>query len=144
MLAGYSQTPLAKKLGIKNGQKTWRVGMPASVERAIADYGVSPKVLHAPVAGVEMVHLFVTQRLDLVKHLAEIKPLLAPDGVIWISWPKKSAGCQTDLSVDAIRAQALPLDLVDVKVCAVDEIWSGLKFVIRKSKRAARPKQQAS
>ena len=117
--------------------------MPASVAHAIADYGVSPTLLRRPVSGIEMVHLFVTQRSDLAKHLAEIKPLLAPDGVIWISWPKKSAGCQTDLSEDAIRAQALPLDLVDVKVCAVDDIWSGLKLVIRKSKRTTRSKQQA-
>jgi len=117
--------------------------MPASVARAIADDGLSPNVLHEPGPGIEMVHLFVTQRSDLAKHLAEIKPLLAPDGVIWISWPKKSAGCQTDLSEDAIRAQALPLDLVDVKVCAVDDIWSGLKLVIRKSKRTTRSKQQA-
>jgi hypothetical protein len=117
--------------------------MPASVARAIADYGVSPTLLHRPVQGIEMAHLFITTRSDLAKHLAETKPLLAPDGMIWISWPKKTAGFQTDLSEDAIRAQALPLDLVDVKVCAVDDVWSGLKLVIRKSKRTTSSKQQA-
>jgi hypothetical protein len=138
MLAGYSGTPLAKKLGIKDDQKTWRVGMPASVAIAIAEYGVSPNVLQEPVAGIEMAHLFVTKRSDLAKQLAKIQPLLASNGVIWVSWPKKSAGVASDVSEDTIRAQALPLDLVDVKVCAVDDIWSGLKLLVRKSKRIKR------
>ena len=135
MPAGYSGTSLAKKLGIKEGQKTWRAGMPDSVAVAITKDGIFPTLLQQPVQGIEMAHLFVGKRTDLASQLAEIKPLLVPSGTIWVSWPKKSAGLLTDLSDTIIRVEALPLDLVDVKVCAVDKTWSGLKFVIRRNKR---------
>lgn len=138
MTAGYSGTHLAKKLGIKDGQKTWRLGMPASVASAIANYGLRPNIFPELTPGIEMAHLFVTDRIELAKHLAGIKSQLATNGMIWVSWPKKAAKVPTDISEDTIRAEAFPLDLVDIKVCAIDEIWSGLKLVIRRNKRDKR------
>ena len=109
--------------------------MPENVAAEIAGAGFAPDLLERPRPELEMVHLFVTERPELARQLSKVRPLLAQAGVVWVSWPKKAAGVPTDLSEDAIRAEALPLDLVDIKVCAVDEIWSGLKFMIRKSKR---------
>lgn len=133
--AGYSGTPLAKKLGVKDGQKTWRWKMPASVAAEIAASGLEPALVKVPAAGLEMAHVFVTRRAELADHLARLRPLLAPAGVIWVSWPKKASGVATDVTEDVVRAECLPLGLVDVKVCAVDATWSGLKLVVRKSER---------
>jgi hypothetical protein len=135
MSSGYSGTPLAKKLGVKEGQLTWRLGMPPSVAAEIAAHRVKPALVEKPVAGLEMAHVFVTRRRDLANELARLRKLLAPGGILWVSWPKKAAKLETDITEDRIRAEALPLGLVDVKVCAVDEIWSGLKLVIRKTER---------
>ena len=134
--AGYSGTPLWKKLGVKDGQKTWRSKMPASVAAEIAAGGVRPVIVRSPAAGLEMAHVFVTRRAELAEHLARLRPLLAPAGVVWVSWPKKASGVATDATEDIVRAECLPLGLVDVKVCAVDGTWSGLKLVVRKSERA--------
>lgn len=133
--AGYSGTPLWKKLGVQDGQKTWRSKMPAGVASGIAAGGVRPTLVRAPAAGLEMAHVFVSQRAELAQHLAKLRPLLAPAGVIWVSWPKKASGMATDVTEDVVRAECLPLGLVDVKVCAVDATWSGLKLVVRKSER---------
>ncbi len=133
--AGYSGTPLAKKLGVKDGQVTWRSKMPASVAEEIAEGGLSPVLVKAPRPGLEMAHVFVTRKVDLAEHLERLRGLLASDGVIWVSWPKKSSGIATDVTEDVIREICLPLGLVDIKVCAVDAVWSGLKLVIRKSER---------
>lgn len=136
--AGYSGTPLGKKLGVKDGQSTWRFRMPESVAEEIRESGAEPKVLSSPVAGLEMAHIFVTDRNDLARHLAKLRRLVAPDGVVWVSWPKKTRGVTaiaSDVTEDAVRAAALPLGFVDVKVCAVDAVWSGLKLVVRKSER---------
>ncbi len=135
MPAGYSGTPLGKKLGVNEGQLTWRSGMPSSVAEEIGSSGVKPILLKAPLSGLEMAHVFVTRRGDLARHLIRLRRLLDPSGMIWVSWPKKAAKVATDISEDVVRAEALPLGLVDVKVCAVDEVWSGLKLVIRKSER---------
>jgi 3-hydroxyisobutyrate dehydrogenase-like beta-hydroxyacid dehydrogenase len=135
MATGYSGTPLARKLGVKDAQRTWRYRMPASVAQEISDDGVCPKLHKAPLPGLEMVHAFVVSRADLSKVLHDVRELLDPSGVIWVSWPKKAAKVATDVSEDVIRAEALPLGLVDIKVCAVDETWSGLKLVIRKAER---------
>lgn len=134
--AGYSGTPLAKKLGVLDGQKTWRSKMPASVAAEIAAGGLRPALVKSPAAGLEMAHIFVTRRAELAEHLARLRPLLAPAGVVWVSWPKKASGVATDVTEDVVRAECLPLGLVDVKVCAVDGTWSGLKLVVRKSERA--------
>ena len=133
--AGYSGTPLAKKLGVKDGQRTWRWRMPASVGEEIAEGGVSPVLLRTPTAGLEMAHVFVTRKLELAEVVDRLRALLAPDGTIWVSWPKKASGVATDVTEDVVRDVALPLGLVDIKVCAVDATWSGLKLVIRKSER---------
>jgi hypothetical protein len=139
--AGYSGTPLAKKLGVKDGQKTWRSKMPASVAEGIAEFGVAPELVKAPRAGLEMAHVFVTRRAELVRELVRLREVLAADGVIWVSWPKKSAGVPTDVTDNAVRDVCLPLGLVDIKVCAVDAVWSGLKLVIRESERGRQGKQ---
>jgi hypothetical protein len=138
--AGYSGTPLWKKLGVKDGQTTWRVGMPDSVAEEIAAGGVTPALVAKPKAGLAMAHLFVTRRAELAMHLEKLRGLLAPDGIVWVSWPKRTVpknvtAIATDMTEDAVRAEALPLGFVDIKVCAVDAVWSGLKLVIRKSER---------
>jgi hypothetical protein len=135
MATGYSQTPLAQKLGVKDAQRTGRFHMPESVAQEISNWGVSPKLLRSPAAGLEMVHLFVMERSDLSRLLHSVRPLLEPAGVVWVSWPKKAAKMVTDISEHVVRAEAFPLGLVDIKVCAVDETWSGLKLAIRKTER---------
>ena len=132
MIAGYSGTPLAKKLGFKPGQRTWFSDMPDSVR---AEIDTEVDLLDSPEPPVEAAHLFVTHCAILDCKLRMLLPLLARDGMIWISWPKRASRKPTDITEDVIRAVALPLGLVDVKVCAVDETWSGLKLVIRKDLR---------
>ncbi|MCL6683364.1 DUF3052 domain-containing protein [Sphingomonas alba] len=133
MTAGYSGTPLAKKLGFKPGQRTWFDAMPDSVRTEIGDTGAD--MLESPEPPVEAAHMFATHTATLDCKLRMLLPLIARDGMIWVSWPKKAAKVETDITEDVIRAVALPLGLVDVKVCAVDETWSGLKLVIRKELR---------
>ena len=134
MTVGYSGTPLAKKLSLKDGMSVWADCMPASVAKEIKS---EAKVTFskAPKPPVEAAHLFVRQRDVLDCKLRLLLPLLAPTGQVWISWPKKASGVQTDIIEDTIREIALPMGLVDVKVCEVDEIWSSLKLVIRKHNR---------
>lgn len=138
--AGYSGTPLAKKLGVRDGQRTWRWKMPASVAQEIANFGAVPVLLKTPAAGLEMAHIFVTRRAELAEHLEKLRGVLAQDGTIWVSWPKKTVArgvtaIASEVTEDTVRAVCLPLGLVDVKVCAVDGVWSGLKLVIRKTER---------
>ena len=109
--------------------------MPTTVAAKIALDGVSPKVMKTPVAHLQMAHLFVTRRSELARKLDQARRALAQDGMIWVSWPKRAAKVPTDITEDTVRAEAFPRELVDVKVCAVDDVWSGLKLVIRKSKR---------
>ncbi|MGA8108305.1 MAG: DUF3052 domain-containing protein [Acidobacteriaceae bacterium] len=135
MPAGYAGTPLAKKLGVKDGQRTWRMGMPAAVAAEIAACGVSSSLLKAPQPSLEMAHLFVTRKKDMAARLKPLRKLLDPAGTVWVSWPKKASKVATDITEDTVREAALPLGFVDIKVCAVDEVWSGLKLVIRKSER---------
>ena len=132
MSAGYSGTPLAKKLGFKPGQRAWFDAVPDSV-RAEIDTAIVQ--LESPEPPVEAAHLFVSHCATLDCKLRMLLPLLDRDGFIWISWPKQAAKVPTDITEDVIRAVALPLGLVDVKVCAVDETWSGLKLVISKELR---------
>jgi hypothetical protein len=135
-VAGYSGTPLVKKLGIAEGSRLFLSGAP--------DYYVDLLGGHLPdrvevVRRIDMrtdvAHIFETNRVRLAKALGAALPKLKPDGMIWVSWPKKSSKVPTDITEDTIREIALPLGLVDVKVCAVDEVWSGLKLVIRKELR---------
>jgi hypothetical protein len=135
MTTGYSGTPLADKLGLKAGMRAWYLDMPDSVRAEIdlASIGVNEQA--APSAGIEAAHVFVTRREELVRELTALRVLLAPAGFLWVSWPKKAAKVATDITEDLIREVAFPLGLVDIKVCAVDETWSGLKLVIRKALR---------
>src|SRR5262245_27393007 len=132
--AGYSGTPLAKKLGFKPGEPLWASGMPKSVEAEL-DAQVQPRYLARPTKALAAAHVFHTKAAKLGAELESLRGRLAPDGMIWVSWPKKAAKVQTDITEDVIRAIALPMGYVDVKVCAVDETWSGLKLVIRKALR---------
>ncbi|MGN6057238.1 MAG: hypothetical protein ACTHOI_01455 [Sphingomicrobium sp.] len=135
MTSGYSGTPLAKKLSLKDGMRVWRDGMPDSVAEALAADGVKLQLLDAPAAPIDAAHIFVTSREILQAMLRELLPLLDRAGMIWVSWPKKASKVPTDITEDVVRHVALPMHLVDVKVCSVDDIWSGLKLVIRREHR---------
>jgi hypothetical protein len=134
-MAGYSGTPVAKKLSLKDGLRVWWRAMPASVEAEIAQAGFALTHLAEPEAPIDAAHVFLTRRGELEDVVALVRPRLAPAGFLWISWPKKSAKITSEVTEDDVRRIALPLGLVDVKVCAVDETWSGLKLVIRKELR---------
>jgi hypothetical protein len=138
MTGGYSGTPLAKKLSLKDGMRVWWEGMPDSVRAEIAAEGLELQLLEAPDAPIDAAHVFVTERADLEAELRRLLPLLAPAGMIWVSWPKKASNVPTDITEDVIRDVALPMGLVDVKICAVDATWSGLKLVIRRQNRDVR------
>ena len=139
MAAGYSATPLAKKLSLKDGMRVWWDGMPDSVRAEIAAEGLRLELLDQPAPPIDAAHIFVTTRADLAAKLARLLPLLDPAGMIWVSWPKKASKVPTDITEDVIRDVCLPLGLVDVKVCAVDAVWSGLKLVVRRQNRDAHP-----
>jgi hypothetical protein len=133
--AGYSGTPLAKKLGIKESSSVAVLGTPDGYRDLLAPLpdGVA---FAARVSGsTDIVHLFVTQSEELAGELAVLRQAIRPDATVWVSWPKKSSKVPTDVTEETIREVALPLGFVDVKVCAVTEVWSGLKLVIRKELR---------
>lgn len=138
---GYSGTPLAQKLGLKDGQRVLFIDLPASLSelataRNFAETDrVSADRLDDRAQGYAVVHLFTTARAVLEKLAQKLMALIARDGMIWVSWPKKASKVVTDVTEDVIREIILPIGLVDVKVCAVDGVWSGLKLVIRKELR---------
>ena len=138
-MAGYSGTPLAKKLSLKDGMRVWWDGMPDSVREEISAEGLQLQLLAAPDAPIEAAHIFVAERSDLDAKLHQLMPLLESAGMIWVSWPKKASKVPTDITEDVIRDVCLPMGLVDVKVCAVDATWSGLKLVVRRQNRDVRP-----
>ena len=133
MSAGYSGTPLAKKLSLKDGMTAWFHAMPASVREEIGDVALDERV--APEAGLQAAHIFTTERAELDRMLRELRTLIDPAGFVWVSWPKKASKVPTDISEDVIRDICLPMGWVDVKVCAVDAVWSGLKLMVRKKLR---------
>lgn len=133
--AGYSGTPLAKKLNLRDGMRVWFDAMPDSVADEIDEYALELRFAADPADGIDAAHIFVTERSVLEARLNSLRNQIAPDGQIWVSWPKKAAKVPTDITEDTIRELCLPLGLVDTKVCAVDEVWSGLKLVIRKDLR---------
>ena len=135
MTAGYSGTPLARKLSLKDGQRVWWEGMPDSVRAEIEREGLALRQLNAPGASIDAAHVFVTSRAALEEAMGRLLPRLDRSGFIWVSWPKKAAKVPTDVTEDVIRAVALPMGLVDVKVCAVDATWSALKLTIRRELR---------
>tara|TARA_R110002124_G_scaffold210401_1_gene376921 strand:+ start:20 stop:436 length:417 start_codon:yes stop_codon:yes gene_type:complete len=135
MTAGYSQTPLAKKLSLKDGMRVWFADMPSSVRAEIEEAGLTLSEEQVPTPGLNAAHIFVTDRAEMEKQLATLHEMIDPAGQIWVSWPKNASGVTTDITEDTIRAVALPMGFVDIKVCAVDAIWSGLKLVIRRELR---------
>ena len=132
MTPGYSGTPLARKLSLKDGMRVWFLDMPDSVRKEIEDHGLTLSEEKLPTPGLHAAHIFVRQRAVMEKHLAILREMIDPAGQIWVSWPKKASGVETDITEDTIRQVALPMGFVDIKVCAVDAVWSGLKLVIRK------------
>ncbi|MCR9266516.1 MAG: DUF3052 domain-containing protein [Alphaproteobacteria bacterium] len=135
--AGYSGTPLPKKLGLKDGLKVAFLGLPAEHDdlRSAALFA-EQKSSAEPGDGLDYVHYFTKLRSDFETDLPRLRSAIQPAGMIWVSWPKKASKVETDMTEDVIRDVALPIDLVDVKVCAVDEVWSGLKLMIPRDKRA--------
>ena len=138
-MPGYSGTPLARKLGFKPATTVVTVGAPPDYTSWLDELpdGVTFTRGLAGRTPVEAAHVFVTRRADMTRHLEVLRRRLADAGFVWVSWPKKAAKVETDITEDVIRDVALPLGFVDVKVCAVSEVWSGLKLVIRKSERVA-------
>lgn len=138
-MAGYSGTPLPKKLGIKEGQTVVLVDAPGGFERTLGELPPGVKVRTSVRAGdgADVIVLFAKDKAALAKKFGDGKAGLAPDGGYWIAWPKKASGVPTDLTEDVIRADALAAGLVDNKVCAVDDTWSGLRLVYRVADRAA-------
>ena len=134
-MAGYSKTPLAQKLGIKTGMNVAALAAPTGYRKWLAPLPAKVSLAANAKAGSNFVHLFVTERRKLETELKRLRLLLDDAGVLWISWPKKSSGAKTDITEDVIRDVCLPLGFVDVKVCAVDETWSGLKLMIRRENR---------
>lgn len=136
MTAGYSGTPLAKKLSLKPGLRTWWDGIPDGVRSEIDPESLGLVMLDRPEAPIDAAHIFVISRAVMDDKLRALRPLLAPSGFVWVSWPKKASKVATDITEDGIREVILPdTDLVDVKVCAVDEVWSGLKLMVRRERR---------
>lgn len=137
MSSGYSGTPLAKKLGIKNGFEVFTVNAPDNYADLLEPIPDSVTFADAKYPGLRnIVHIFTNSRDELFGKLAECVRLIKQDGSIWVSWYKKAAKLPTEITEDTVREAAFPLGLVDIKVCAVDEKWSGLKLVIRKENRS--------
>jgi hypothetical protein len=136
MPAGYSGTPLAKKLGFKPGHRVSAIGAPAGYEKLLAPLPDGVHIGTRVTQATDIVHLFTASKAELQKYLLAWLKVLPPDTPIWVSWPKRSSKLPTDITEDTIRAVALPMGLVDIKVCAVDETWSALKLVLRKELRA--------
>lgn len=135
MTAGYSDTPLAKKLNLRDGQRVWFDRMPENIIDEIDEYALELYFIADPADGVDAAHIFVTGAEDLRALLASLREQIASDGHIWVSWPKKGSGHETALDQEEVQRIGLASGLVDTKKCAVDEIWSGLKFVIPKADR---------
>lgn len=130
---GYSGTPLAKKLSLKDGMAVWFHAMPESVRAEIGAVVLDQRAVAS--LGLEAAHIFVTERAEMERLLSELRTLIVAAGFVWVSWPKKASKVPTDITEDVIRDVCLPMGWVDVKVCAVDAVWSGLKLMVRKELR---------
>jgi len=129
-------TPLARKLGLKPGMRVAYVGAPAEFPALVGDLPDGVRVrARAAASGMDLVVLFVTARRDLERRVGRLRAAIAPDGALWVAWPKRASGMPTDVTEDVVRDVALPTGLVDVKVIAIDATWSGLKLVVRKELR---------
>ncbi|SNZ05471.1 DUF3052 family protein [Cohaesibacter gelatinilyticus] len=134
-MAGYSPNPLHKKLGLKEGIKACHLFAPDDYLTLLGERAPAVDWLEGMSKDMDFVHIFVKEQAVLSDFLLLAKEAIKPAGMIWISWPKKASKVPTDMSEDAVRETCFPMGLVDVKVCAVDDIWSGLKLVIRKELR---------
>ncbi len=135
MTTGYSGTPLVKKLGIKDGCCVLAINPPDNYAELIAPLPPNVKIVSEAHSGINIAHLFTNSRDELFREVARLRGIIEQDGVIWVSWYKKAAKLLTEITEDTVREAAFPLGLVDIKVCSVDEKWSGLKLVIRKENR---------
>ena len=134
-MTGYSGTPLADKLGIKAGMSLCTSNAPSDYKAIVDPLPAGVTFVARATRTTHMVHVFASRAAELDAGLRRYRRTLGPTAVVWVSWPKKSAKVQTDITEDTVRALALPLGFVDVKVCAVDATWSGLKLVVRKALR---------
>ena len=134
-MAGYSGTPLLQKLGIKSGLTVVTINAPADYRRLLGTIPEGVTFSGRLKRDSSFVHVFVKKRGELARRLVVLREKIADTGTVWISWPKKSADVPTDVTEDVVRAMALPLGFVDVKVCAIDETWSGLKLMVRRTNR---------
>ena len=130
-MAGYSSTPLPKKLGIKEQSRIAFVNAPKDFETYLGQLPDGAEILKRLTKPLDIILLFVNNERALAKDFAKLAEKLATNGMIWVAWPKKSSGVATDLSFDRVQRIGLDAGLVDVKICAIDETWSGLKFVFR-------------
>ncbi len=135
MSQGYSGTPVPKKLGFKDSTKLVAIDEPDEYESLVGPFPFGLTFSNKLSKETNFVHLFATKKSLLTKHLKALRSKLSDDAVIWVSWPKKSSKVETDISEDTIREVALPMDFVDIKVCAINSVWSGLKLMVRKERR---------
>jgi hypothetical protein len=136
-MAGYSATPLARKLGIDKPMIVYTVDAPSDYREWLGELSPGVHLRTSPPKPLTAAHVFVTRKEELKKRLSTLRRSIDPAGFVWVSWPKKSAKVPTDVTEDTSRELALPQGWVDVKVCAVSDVWSGLKLVVRKSERPA-------
>jgi hypothetical protein len=137
-MPGYSGTPLVKKLGISKGFRIKTCNAPSDYETLIQPVPEDVVVSTRHRKDVDLFHLFSASKTELARQLKIAHKQIRQDGMIWVSWPKKSSGVRSTITEDVIREVALPMGLVDIKVCAVDDTWSGLKLVIRKELRRSK------
>jgi hypothetical protein len=138
-MAGYSGKPVVQKLGIKPGFRIFVGHAPAAYGDIVGKLPADVTIATRLTGAFDLVHVFATEAAGLGGKLRVYRKAIAPDGMVWVSWPKKSSGVSNDLTENVVRETALPLGLVDIKVCAIDDTWSGLKFVIPKAQRTRRP-----
>jgi hypothetical protein len=135
MAAGYSGTPLAKKIGIRSGSRILVVGAPEGYIELLHPLPDAVQFVSRLSESTDIVHIFADQRAELQQALSAFRKKLEPNAMIWVSWPKKSSKLPTDITEDTVREVPLPLGFVDIKICAVTDVWSGLKLVVRKELR---------
>ena len=139
-MAGYSETPLAKKLGIKERSRIALVNEPRSFRKTLGELTSGVAFVGESAKNIDLILCFVRSQSELSKRFSKLASKLAPAGMLWIAWPKKASGVASDLSDGIVREIGLAGGLVDTKVCAIDEVWSGLRFVIRLKDRPAAQK----
>ena len=137
-MAGYSGTPLVKKLGIKEGSRVALVNAPKDFQTALGELPADVKFMKSTTKSLDLILFFVLSERALARDFTKLSACLTSNGMIWIAWPKKSSGVTTDLTFERVQRIGLDVGLVDVKICAIDDTWSGLKFVYRLKDRASR------